>query len=553
MEVNGQIPARDYKAAFRSIARLAGFKFVMSPQTWKQSIPLVLALLAAAALKGGLLLAGAIPFNSDEAVVALMARHILLGERPLFFYGQAYMGSLDAWLVAGAFRLVGESVLSVRIVQAAIYALYVVSVWLLARDLFSDHRAAPLAAGLAAVPTVLVTTYTTASLGGYGEVLLLGNLILWLGYRIAWGGWQRRWAAWLSFGLLSGLAFWTLALSLVFTVPAGVCILLRRRKSGLRFWLLALVGILIGSLPWWSANFMNGWAALIELLNARGGATTPGEHLIALLLLGLPAVMGVRFPWTPDFIPLPVLFASLMFYLSALLYVLAAVRKGSLPLAPGAGVLLGLFTVFYLFGFIFTRFGIDASGRYLLPLSVLLLLVSAAFICAAWRWRRFAGIGLLVLVLSINLSATFQAAASPDLITTQFDPVTRFDNQHDQDLMQFLRKVGARRGYTNYWVSFRLAFLSDEELIFAARLPYKSDLSYAPGDDRYPVYSTLADESSRVAIITSQQPELDERLRQALSSLGIDFNEQQIGVYRVFYNLSQPLRPEQLRLWERVP
>jgi hypothetical protein len=37
-----------------------------------------------------------VPLNSDEAVVGLMARHILDGKRPVFYYGQAYMGSLDA-------------------------------------------------------------------------------------------------------------------------------------------------------------------------------------------------------------------------------------------------------------------------------------------------------------------------------------------------------------------------------------------------------------------------------------------------------------------------
>ncbi len=39
------------------------------------------------------ILANIVPFNSDEAMVALMARHILQGERPFFFlwpgiYGQ---------------------------------------------------------------------------------------------------------------------------------------------------------------------------------------------------------------------------------------------------------------------------------------------------------------------------------------------------------------------------------------------------------------------------------------------------------------------------------
>ena len=76
---------------------------------------------AALAWKGLLLALDSVPFNSDEAVVALMARHILLGERPIFFYGQAYMGSLDAFLVAGGFWLFGEQVWVIRLVQGLLY------------------------------------------------------------------------------------------------------------------------------------------------------------------------------------------------------------------------------------------------------------------------------------------------------------------------------------------------------------------------------------------------------------------------------------------------
>ena len=76
------------------------------------------ALLIAFIARAVLLASNTVSFHSDEAVVALMARHILQGERPVFFYGQAYMGSLDAWLVAIGFQLLGESVLTIRFVQA---------------------------------------------------------------------------------------------------------------------------------------------------------------------------------------------------------------------------------------------------------------------------------------------------------------------------------------------------------------------------------------------------------------------------------------------------
>ena len=39
--------------------------------------------------------------DGDEAVVGLMARHIaFLGERPVFYYGQPYLGSLEAFSAA---------------------------------------------------------------------------------------------------------------------------------------------------------------------------------------------------------------------------------------------------------------------------------------------------------------------------------------------------------------------------------------------------------------------------------------------------------------------
>ena len=88
----------------------------------RRSTPLIAILALGLALKITLLVMGALPFNSDEAVIGLMARHILQGERPVFFYGQAYMGSLDAWLVAGMFAVFGPSVTAIRVVQMALFA-----------------------------------------------------------------------------------------------------------------------------------------------------------------------------------------------------------------------------------------------------------------------------------------------------------------------------------------------------------------------------------------------------------------------------------------------
>jgi len=94
-----------------------------------------------------------------------MARHILQGERPVFFYGQAYMGSLDSWLIALGFALLGQSVLTIRIVESLLYLLVVATGFWVAWRVSGRVIVAMVAALVLAVPNVLLSVYSTATLG----------------------------------------------------------------------------------------------------------------------------------------------------------------------------------------------------------------------------------------------------------------------------------------------------------------------------------------------------------------------------------------------------
>src|SRR5258708_22364099 len=150
-------------------------------------IPWWLPVLAIAALWRIVVLAsGSVSFHSDEAIVGLMARHINQGQPiPTFFYGQSYMGSLDPLLVSLTFRLFGESVLSIRLAQFVLYLLFVATTMILALRLSGERDTAVIAGLFVALPSPLLSLYTTVSLGGYGETLVLGNLLLLVGYEIA--------------------------------------------------------------------------------------------------------------------------------------------------------------------------------------------------------------------------------------------------------------------------------------------------------------------------------------------------------------------------------
>jgi 4-amino-4-deoxy-L-arabinose transferase-like glycosyltransferase len=505
-----------------------------------------------------------VPFNADEAIVALMARHILLGKLPVFFYGQAYMGSLDAFLVAAGFLVFGQHVWVIRLVQTLLYLGVVLTTFFIGREAFHSERVGMIAALLLAIPTVNVMLYATASLGGYGEALFLGNLILLVALVLV----QRRVQdeqgslPWVGFGLwgwLAGCGLWANGLSLVYSAPAGLYILwgLWKYKRGwlAGFVMAVLIGFFLGSLPWWIFAATNGPNSLIlELLGTAVAVeqnpwiVRTGMHLVNLLLLGVSVIFGFRPPWSVGWLGLPLLPFVLIFWMAVLWFFYRKLSRNE----PGRSeyALLGGVAGTLLAGFLFTAFGVDPSGRYFLPLAVPLALVAAQMILHVPR-RAWQTVGLLALVIGYQLWGTLQCALRyPPGLTTQFYEPSIIDHRADAELIAFLRQQGETRGYSNYWVAYPLAFHSAEDLIFIPRLPYHLDLRYTPRDDRYRPYTDLVDQSSRVAYITTRNPDLDRYLSEHFQGMGITWEEKQIGDYRVYYHLSRLVRPQDIGLGE---
>jgi 4-amino-4-deoxy-L-arabinose transferase-like glycosyltransferase len=521
---------------------------------------LISILIGAIVLKAVLLVLDAVPFNSDEAVVALMARHILQGERPWFFYGQAYMGSLDAYLVAGAFWLFGEQVLSVRLVQVALYVAVLVTGYAVALRFTRARPAALLVALLMAFPPVLLTLYTTASLGGYGEALLVGNLLLWWGHRLGWED-ARRWGLWLAWGLVAGLGFWAFGLTLVYLVPVGLwlcgrarCFLGSARYDVWQGFVLAILGFAVGGLPWWLGNLSRVDVAVAELFGTAVQSTATAGSLLSnvglrvfnFVVLGLPALFGLRFPWGVAGPPLWLAVPVLALYLGALRYGLR--RHADAVVCSGYLLLWGVGATMFL-GFVLTPFGGDPSGRYFLPLYLPLFVFVADGLLALQRRARHWAWLLLGAVLFFNLIGTAQAAlTNPPGITTQFEAITQVDHRYDDELMDFLLTHDATRGYGNYWVTYPIAFLSEERIILVPHLPYKADLRYTSRDDRYRAYGEWVMASPTVVYVTTNHPVLDELLRERLRDLGVRHAERQIGDYRVFYDLSSKVLSKDLNL-----
>ncbi len=525
-------------------------------------------LLAAVIWKVLLLVLDVLPFNSDEAVVGLMARHILAGELPIFFYGQAYMGSLDAFLVAGGFAIFGAQVWVIRLIQILLYLGTIGTAVCLGKRINGSMRSGLIAGLLLAIPTVNVTLYTTVSLGGYGEALLIGNLIVLVGLRIleqelAESGWKKLLPWLFLWAFLAGLGLWANGLTLIYSAPVGLGLAWRLvRQAREQGWKglpaaagVLLLGFVLGSLPWWIHAAQNGLAFLVNELSGSAVAVEGGGwlqrtlvHLQNMLLLGSTVTIGFRPPWEVRWLALPLLPFLLVFWSAAVFVFVRGMRRKhpSFRLYRlWAGVALTLAA-----GFVFTSFGVDPSGRYFIPLAVPLALAAAdlvQLISTRVRWQAL----LVGLVLVYQGWGTLDCAFRyPPGITTQFDTSTVIDHRTMPQLIEFLKANGETRGYANYWVAYPLAFASDEELIFVPRLPYHQDLRYTTRDDRYIPYDAQVAASSHTAYITSNTPELDAKLREEFQRVGVSWKEIVIGDYQVFYGLSRTVRPQEIGLGE---
>src|SRR5690242_724530 len=184
-------------------------------------LPLMIALIAGVLARLVLVIRSNALIDGDEAMVGIQAEHILRGDFPTYFYGQAYMGSLETYLIAILFRLFGPSPWAMRAVPILLSLALVYLTWRLAYALLPrDSRATPLLAGLAALfaaaPPLYDAVTELRTWGGQIEVyviilaLLLATVELAQRLRADGEGagvaeLTRRWAIW---GFLAGLGIW---------------------------------------------------------------------------------------------------------------------------------------------------------------------------------------------------------------------------------------------------------------------------------------------------------------------------------------------------------
>jgi 4-amino-4-deoxy-L-arabinose transferase-like glycosyltransferase len=463
--------------------------------------------------------------DADQAINGLMARHILLGEFPIFFYGQEYCGSLENYLISIVFLLGGANRFTLDLTIGILSLFLVFFIYGLTARI-ADHRTALVAALLTALPSNYFAFTSVLARSAYIEIPLLGVLLFIAADRIFRPGKRRR-LLYFLLGFLGGLGLWTHLLAVFYLAPIGLLLLVREKG----FWrdprvlIYLAAGAALGGLPLWIYNLIHPLATWNYLQHA-GVHDSVWESLRAFFIVRLPELFGLYHSRLQKFqIP----YFSVAVYavlLSGLVYLGGMRRKGLRGLfRPGAGPgngldLLLLFLLVYPFIFALSGFSAKHTTRYLAPLyPVIPILFSFLFFYLKERASFLAWPFLAILLIS-NLLGLFQMA-----IVFQPKQVQEYIRRDlaEQTLLAFLRERDIRTVYVrDYWQAVPLTFNAREKIIFAQ-----------PYFDRFPRFTQLVDQSPRPAYLLSGDAAAFES---TLIGIGGSYKKKRIGNQWLFYD-----------------
>ena len=155
--------------------------------------------------------------DSDEAVVGLMAKHILDGRPPVFYWGQSYGGTPEIAVDAVFRRFFGSSLVVLRLPSLIYGVLAAFLLWKVASALLPRRQAIVATAAFWLSPMLLID-YASREMLFYTPTLVVGLGMLLLAVRFV----EHPDVMWRPalFWFLGGLGFWMGANIAYFALPA---------------------------------------------------------------------------------------------------------------------------------------------------------------------------------------------------------------------------------------------------------------------------------------------------------------------------------------------
>ena len=484
----------------------------------------------------------------DEAVVGIMSLRVLAGEFPVFFFGQNFMGALEAYLSAVLILFLGPRAWVLELLPVILSLLFLFQVERLGRRLFPDAvvRCALL---ILAIPPFFLLKWSHEARSHYPLTLVLGTLAVYLAYGLVYRRPPKSQRFWRlgGLGLAAGLGWWTNHLIVIYLLPVFFLLWVNEKKIVFRWPApLLLVSFFLGSLPLHLYHFRQqapglGIPGLLTLPD-------PGALLPDFFQNALPILLGVRPPLSSEPWKGPAYLFLLTLYGAALIYWLVRHRAGMadlLRLRKGrtdgtellfllvvAALAVNLFTVF-------SRRLSDNDQKYLLPVYTSLPLLLGFFLEGfRKRGRRLAAL-LLGLLVFLQVWGSYRQGGWGLFTPAERERVSR-QARAEARLIGELSAEGFNRLYTDEALGLKLTFLSGERII---------------GTDAYQgIYLKYVDQVDGAAHPAYLFPAENPGFEANLQGLGIGYRERPLpSGARLFSDFRPPAESRELpdrRRWK---
>ena len=483
-------------------------------------------------------------YLADEGVVGLMGMHILEGrELPVFFYGQDYLGALEAYLVAASFALFGVGFGSLRLVPFGASLLLLALVYRFTRRTYSVD-AARWATALVSVAPVYFLQWNLKARGGFVEHIVLLVIVMALFWRCYLYG-ERNSRLATALGLVAGVALWVNQLMLAYlAVFAALLAWLGDRRSIAVLTAATALGasLLISynvMYPLATARSLGRKAVVLNRVPVeqrdedwvlrgvakRFEAMRHGADKLGLVF-GVPPREGVeRLGLTPAELQGTALtgFRRMLWPIPVLLFgwaVFASVRRRRLiserRLASEPLLALLLFVTFVV-GYV--------SPRYMLPAYPLAAIMAAVLMIGSEGYRRSAAISGIAFVLVFNVLGWADLFGRPAANVA----VVNDDDGRGDRLLAALEQQGLTRCYSAGPL-YHLVFASGERVVMS---PLQKD--------RYPAYNDEVEASPSVCYVFREDQQKKRQhiaMMDFLESRGVRYDTTLAPPYRILHGLA---------------
>jgi len=388
--------------------------------------------------------------DSDEAVVGLMARHVLDGHFSIFYWGSGYGGTIESILTAPIFAIFGSSWLALRMVPIILSGVAAVATWRIGRRLYGEPGASAAGAMLWLWPPFLVAHLVQQQSGFYASGLVLCAALILLALRAAELPSRGRVAL---FGFVTGVALWNDIQLVAIIVPLVAWLCWRRRAVLAQAW-LAVPLVLIGAAPWIVWNIRHDFGSF----NTHIEASSSYSHRLRVFVSPLlPMLLGLRNPLSQQAI-FPSALTDLIYLALIGLAVYGAYRSYRRDISI-------LYVVAFAFPFVYALSKatlLTEEPRYLLQLSPVLVLLLGHAVSAQ---RRARGVAVLVMAALLALSSVSLAKMSSWRDANPREPAVA--PRDIGPVLRLLDRAGIDRVFAQYWVAYRIDFETDERIIAA--------------------------------------------------------------------------------------